>query len=58
MSARPPELDAAAWAMVQANADFVLIGGFAVIANRFVRATDAEHRAKARVSQLATSAGR
>jgi len=35
MSARPPELDAAARAMVQANADFVLIGGFAVIANRF-----------------------
>lgn len=40
MSARPPELDAAARAMVQANADFVLIGGFAVIANRFVRATE------------------
>jgi len=40
MSARPPELDAAARAMVQANADFVLINGFAVIANRFVRATE------------------
>lgn len=40
MSTRPPELDAAARAMVQANADFVLVGGFAVIANRFVRATE------------------
>jgi len=40
MSARPPELDAAARAMVRATADFVLIGGFAVIANRFVRATE------------------
>ncbi|MEJ7798653.1 MAG: hypothetical protein WKF42_09150 [Solirubrobacteraceae bacterium] len=29
MSARPPELDAAARAIVQARAEFVLIGGFA-----------------------------
>jgi nucleotidyltransferase AbiEii toxin of type IV toxin-antitoxin system len=35
-----PELDALAAAMVAAEARFVVIGGFAVIANRFVRATE------------------
>lgn len=35
-----PELDVAAGAMVEAGARFVVIGGFAVIANRFVRATE------------------
>jgi len=35
-----PELDAAAAAMVGEGARFVVIGGFAVIANRFVRATE------------------
>lgn len=35
-----PELDVAARAMVAAGALFVVIGGFAVIANRFVRATE------------------
>jgi hypothetical protein len=35
-----PELDVAAAAMVSAGARFVVIGGFAVIANRFVRATE------------------
>jgi hypothetical protein len=39
-SPRDPELDVAAGAMVAAGAHFVVIGGFAVIANRFVRATD------------------
>jgi hypothetical protein len=39
-SPRDPELDVAAWAMVGAGARFVVIGGFAVIANRFVRATE------------------
>jgi hypothetical protein len=37
---RDPELDVAAGAMVGAGARFVVIGGFAVIANRFVRATE------------------
>ena len=37
---RDPELDVAAAAMVDAGAHFVVIGGFAVIANRFVRATE------------------
>jgi hypothetical protein len=37
---RDPELDVAARAMVGAGASFVVIGGFAVIANRFVRATE------------------
>jgi hypothetical protein len=36
-SPRDPELDVAAGAMVRAGARFVVIGGFAVIANRFVR---------------------
>lgn len=35
-----PKLDVAAAAMVDAGARFVVIGGFAVIANRFVRATE------------------
>lgn len=35
-----PELDVAAAAMVAAQARFVVIGGFAVIANRFIRATE------------------
>ena len=35
-----PKLDVAAAAMVGAGARFVVIGGFAVIANRFVRATE------------------
>ncbi|MBS1883834.1 MAG: nucleotidyl transferase AbiEii/AbiGii toxin family protein [Actinobacteria bacterium] len=39
-SAREPELDVAARALVDAGARFVVIGGFAVIANRFVRATE------------------
>jgi len=40
MSAVDPKLDAATSAMVAANADFVVVGGFSVIANRFVRATE------------------
>lgn len=40
MSAPDPELDVAAAAMVAEDARFVVIGGFAVIANRFVRATE------------------
>ncbi len=39
-SALDPELDVAAGAMVEAGARFVVVGGFAVIANRFVRATE------------------
>ena len=35
-----PELDAAASAMVGEGARFVVVGGFSVIANRFVRATE------------------
>ncbi len=35
-----PELDVAVAAMVGEGARFVLVGGFAVIANRFVRATE------------------
>jgi hypothetical protein len=40
MTAPDPELDAAAAAMAAEDARFVVIGGFAVIANRFVRATE------------------
>lgn len=40
MAALDPELDVAARAMATAGARFVVIGGFAVIANRFVRATE------------------
>jgi len=40
MGSLDPELDVAAGAMVRAGARFVVIGGFAVIANRFVRATE------------------
>jgi hypothetical protein len=35
-----PELDVAAAAMVAEGVTFVVVGGFAVIANRFVRATE------------------
>lgn len=35
-----PELDVAASALVEEGARFVVVGGFAVIANRFVRATE------------------
>ncbi len=40
MASLEPELDVAAAAMVAAQARFVVIGGFAVIANRFIRATE------------------
>lgn len=40
MGALDPELDVAAAAMVEAGARFVVVGGFAVIANRYVRATE------------------
>ena len=40
MALLDPELDVAAAAMVEARARFVVIGGFAVIANRFIRATE------------------
>ncbi|HEU0249377.1 MAG TPA: nucleotidyl transferase AbiEii/AbiGii toxin family protein [Solirubrobacteraceae bacterium] len=40
MSPIDPELDVAARAMVAAEARFVVVGGFAVIANKFVRATE------------------
>jgi hypothetical protein len=40
MAALDPELDIAATAMVAERAHFVVVGGFAVIANRFVRATE------------------
>lgn len=39
MSALDPELDVAGAAMVAEGARFVVVGGFSVIANRFVRAT-------------------
>lgn len=40
MAPPEPRLDEAAAALVAAGARFVVIGGFAVIANRFVRATE------------------
>lgn len=40
MAPPEPKLDEAAAAFVAAGAKFVVIGGFAVIANRFVRATE------------------
>jgi hypothetical protein len=40
MSVLDPELDVAGAAMVGEGADFVVVGGFSVIANRFVRATE------------------
>ncbi len=40
MTALDPELDVAVAAMIAEDARFVIIGGFAVIANRFVRATE------------------
>jgi hypothetical protein len=40
MAALDPELDVAAAAMVAEHARFVVVGGFSVIANRFIRATE------------------
>jgi hypothetical protein len=40
MAVLDPELDVAVGAMVAENARFVVIGGFSVIANRFIRATE------------------
>lgn len=40
MTALDPKLDVAVAAMIAEGANFVVIGGFAVIANRFVRATE------------------
>ncbi len=40
MGIADPELDVAVVAMVAEDARFVVIGGFSVIANRFVRATE------------------
>jgi hypothetical protein len=40
MAIADPELDVAAAAMVAEGARFVVVGGFSVIANRFVRATE------------------
>jgi hypothetical protein len=40
MTPPDPELDVVARALVDHGADFVVVGGFAVIANRFVRATE------------------
>jgi hypothetical protein len=40
MATLDPELDVAAAAMVAEGVRFVVVGGFAVIANRFVRATE------------------
>jgi len=40
MSTPDPELDVAAAAMAAEGARFVVVGGFSVIANRFVRATE------------------
>lgn len=36
----PPDLDAVAAAFIASAAQFVIVGGFAVIANRYVRATE------------------
>lgn len=40
MAVLGPELDVAAAAMVAESARFVVVGGFSVIANRFIRATE------------------
>ncbi len=40
MAALDPELDVAVAAMVAEDARFVIVGGFSVIANRYVRATE------------------
>jgi len=40
MAIADPELDVAVEAMVAEDARFVVVGGFSVIANRFVRATE------------------
>jgi hypothetical protein len=39
MALLDPELDVAVAAMIEAEARFVVVGGFSVIANRFIRAT-------------------
>lgn len=36
----PPDLEAVTGAFIAAGAEFVVVGGFAVIANRYVRATE------------------
>lgn len=40
MATLDPELDVAVAAMIKAGARFVVVGGFSVIANRFIRATE------------------
>jgi hypothetical protein len=40
MAALDPELDVAAHALLAEHARFVVVGGFSVIANRFIRATE------------------
>jgi hypothetical protein len=40
MAAVEPELDVAVAAMIAAKARFVVVGGFSVIANRFIRGTE------------------
>lgn len=40
MTIPEPKLDVAATAMVAEGARFIVVGGFAVIANRFIRATE------------------
>jgi hypothetical protein len=40
MAPLDPELDVAVAAMIEAGARFVVVGGFSVIANRFIRATE------------------
>lgn|GEM_PF-338469 len=40
MAALDPELDVAATALLAEHARFVVVGGFSVIANRFIRATE------------------
>lgn len=40
MGIQEPELDVAVGAMVAEEARFVVVGGFSVIANRFIRATE------------------
>ena len=63
MAVLDPELDVAAAAMCAEGARFVVVGGFAVIANRFIRATedvdflvpdslDNDHRVLAALSKL------
>jgi flagellar basal body rod protein FlgC len=40
MAALDPELNVAAHALLAEQARFVVVGGFSVIANRFIRATE------------------